>query len=401
MYKYIGTRKGEVHEGVIAGTDELEVKRKLQQQGILPVSILPCRNKEKSSFSFTFSQQNGKLNQTDIAFVTKQLALLVGGGKSLDGALRSLRKQAKKPAVQEFTLRLENRIKEGASLSEALKAEPLFSSMYVNIVKAGEESGALPEMLMNIVESQQAAHELRQFVISSAIYPLFLAVAGFGIIMALLFGIMPRFETLFAGLSQDLPLNIMVLMAISTFLTSHPLVSLFLCVGPFAAGYFLFRKPAVKRYLADLTLRLPVISSLVRNLETTRIFHTLEVLVKNGVHLVTALKIASGVVAHRQYRDLLIQAAAALKEGQAVAPKLQGGLIDDLAVDLLAMGEESGQIGRVCGQIASHFEGELRSSVKNLIAVIEPAFILVMAAGVGTIVLSMLSVILSMNDIMQ
>ena len=400
MYKYIGTKKGELFEGVIAGVDEFEVKEKLQQQGILPVSILPCRTRGKRLFSFAFLNRKKKLSQTDIAFMTKQLALLVGGGQSLDGALRCLRKQAKKPAVQEFTLRLENKIKEGASLSEALAAEPLFSSMYVNIVKAGEESGALPEMLMNIVESQQAARELKQFVISSAIYPVFLVVAGFGILMALLFGIMPRFELLFAGLNQDLPLHIMILMGVSTFLTSHPLVALFLCVAPVVAGYLLFQNSGVKHYFSDLALRLPVVSTLVRNLETTRIFHTLEVLVNNGVHLVTALKIASGVVAHHQYRDLLLQATTALKEGQAVAPKLQGNLIDDLAVDLLAMGEESGQIGRVCGQIASHFEGELRHSVKNLIAIIEPAFILIMATGVGTIVLSMLSVILSMNDIM-
>lgn len=271
--------------------------------------------------------------------------------------------------------------------------------MYVNIVKAGEEGGALPEMLMNIAESQAEARELKQFIISSAIYPIFLAFAGLGIIMALLLGIMPRFETLFSDLGQELPLNIIILMAMSTFLTSHPFWSLLLFLTPFGAGYLGYQNPKLKRLVADTALHLPVSSTLIRNLETTRIFHTLEVLVNNGVHLVTALKIASGVVANRQYHDLLLQATRALKEGQSVAPKLQGDLIDDLAVDLLAMGEESGQIGKVCGQIAKHFEAELRNSVKNMIAIIEPAFILIMAFGVGTIVLSMLSVILSMNDI--
>lgn len=399
MFKYIGTRNDEVLEGIIQALNEDEVKRKLLQQGIRPVSILPYKSRQKHAFSLPDFIQNKKLNQTDISFVTKQLALLVDSGKSLDGALRTLHRQAKKPAVQAFILRLETKIKEGGSLSEALAEEPLFSSMYVNIVRAGEEGGALPEMLLKIAQSQDEARELKQFVISSAIYPIFLAVAGFGIIMALLLGIMPRFETLFAGLDQELPLNIIILMAISTFLTSHPFFSLLLLLLPPALGTYLYRSSKVKQMLADTALKLPVINSLIRNLETTRIFHTLEVLVNNGVHLVTALKISSGVVANHRYRDLLLQATTALKEGQAVAPKLQGELIDDLAVDLLAMGEESGQIGRVCGQIATHFEGELRNSVKNIIAVIEPAFILIMAAGVGTIVLSMLSVILSMNDI--
>lgn len=399
MFKYIGTKNGEVTEGIIQAYDEGEVKKKLQQQGIRPVSILPYKSKKQRSFSFADFNRNKKLNQNDISFVTKQLALLVDSGKSLDAALRTLRKQAKKPAVQAFTLRLENKIKEGGSLSEALAEEPLFSSMYVNIIKAGEEGGALPEMLLKIATSQAETRELKQFVISSSIYPIFLAFAGFGIIMALLLGIMPRFETLFEGLDQELPLNITILMGISTFLTGHPFISLLLFLIPIGGAALLYRSPKVKQFVADTALQLPVISGLIRNLETTRIFHTLEVLVNNGVHLVTALKISSGVVANHRYRDLLLQATTALKEGQAVAPKLQGELIDDLAVDLLAMGEESGQIGKVCGQIASHFEGELRNSVKNLIAIIEPAFILIMAAGVGTIVLSMLSVILSMNDI--
>ncbi len=399
MYKYIGTKNGEVCEGLVNEPNELSAKRKLQQQDIVPVSIIPYKTKKSYSFSFKKFNQNKKLTQTDISFITKQLALLVDSGKSLDGALRTLSKQAKKPAIQAFTQRLENRIKEGSSLSSALADEPLFSSMYVNIVKAGEEGGALPEMLLNIAESQAEARELKQFIINSTIYPLFLAFAGFCIILALLLGIMPRFETLFSDLGNELPLNITILMAMSTFLTNHPFVSLLLFVSPIIAGYFVLQNSKIKVLTTDISLRLPVVGTLIRNLETTRIFHTLEVLVNNGVHLVSALKIASGVVANHQYRDLLLQATTALEEGQAVAPKLQGALIDDLAVDLLAMGEESGQIGKVCGQIAKHFEAELRNSVKNLIAVIEPAFILIMAFGVGTIVLSMLSVILSMNDI--
>jgi len=138
----------------------------------------------------------------------------------------------------------------------------------------------------------------------------------------------------------------------------------------------------------------------VQDLETTRIFRTLEVLVKNGVHLATALRISSGIAVNHLYRNVLNKATEALKEGQRVSKRLKGEhLLPPLAVDLLAIGEESGRVGDVCGQIADHFDTELRTRVKRLISLVEPCFILGIAVVAGYIVVSMLSVILSINEI--
>ena len=143
-----------------------------------------------------------------------------------------------------------------------------------------------------------------------------------------------------------------------------------------------------------------MLSGFVRNLETTRIFRTIEVLVNNGVHLAAALKIGSGVAVNAEYRRLLNQATRALQEGRRIGQRLSAEkLFPELATELLSIGEESGRVGEMCGQIADHFEKELKERIKRLTAMVEPVFILLIAVVAGYVVISMLSVILSINDI--
>nr|MDA8160983.1 type II secretion system F family protein [Desulfobacteraceae bacterium] len=205
---------------------------------------------------------------------------------------------------------------------------------------------------------------------------------------------------LFQGMGKRLPMHVRLLMDGAGFISSHLLLVAMAIVAPVAGAVYYLRTEEGRLWLDAQAISLPLVSGFIRELETTRIFRTLEVLVKNGVHLATALKICSGVAANVEYQRLLQNATRALKEGQQIAPKLQGkGLFPDLAVDLLAIGEESGSVGEVCGQVADHYDQELRQRVKRIIALVEPLFILVIALGVGYVVVSMLSVIMSINDI--
>jgi general secretion pathway protein F len=212
--------------------------------------------------------------------------------------------------------------------------------------------------------------------------------------------ILPRFEVLFADLGHELPLHVRIMMDTAKAISSHPILTALVLIGPPAAAGYYLKTPEGRAWYDRTALRLPVLSGFVQALETTRIFRTIEVLVKNGVHFATALKIASGVAANQEYRRLLGRATEALKEGRQISQRLKGeGLLPDLATDLLAIGEESGRVGEVCGQIADHYEKELRVRVKRLIALIEPLFILGIALVAGYVVISMLSVILSINEI--
>lgn len=390
---------GSVKRGTVEEIDKASAARRLMTQGLRPVEIKPYRASKKVNLSLKAFRKN-KLTKTDIDFFTTQIALLLNAGLSLDAALRTMKQNSQKPAFQHFTGEIERKLKEGKSFSEALADYPMFTPMYISIVRAGEEGGILPAMLLRISEYQQTFHELRQFIISAAIYPAILLVVGIVAVGILVTTILPRFEVLFKGMGQRLPINVKILMDVAGFISNHLLLSAVALVVPVFAAISYFRTEQGRLFLDAKAITLPLISGFVRELETTRIFRTLEVLVKNGVHLATALKICSGVASNIEYQRLLQNATRALKEGQQIAPKLQGkGLFPDLAVDLLAIGEESGSVGQVCGQVADHYDKELRQRVKRIIALVEPIFILVIALGAGYVVVSMLTVIMSINDI--
>jgi len=389
-----------IKKGVIDDADRASVARRLMAQGLRPLEIKAHRETKRFAFSLESFRQN-KLTRADIEFFTTQIAMLLNAGLSLDASLRTIKQNSQKPAMKNFAWEIERKLKEGKSFSEALADHSMFSPMYVNIIRAGEEGGILPAMLLKISEYQKTFQELGQFIVSASIYPLILLVVGLIAIGILVTTILPRFKVLFQGMGQRLPANVEIMMSAAGFITDHLFISILLLVAPPIALVAYFRTEKGRRVFDEQAIRMWVIADFVRDLETTRIFRTLEVLVKNGVHLATSLKICSGVASNIEYQRLLNKATTALKEGQAIAPKLRGGheLFPALAIDLLAIGEESGSVGEVCGQIASHYEKELRERIKRIVALVEPVFILLIAIVAGYVVISMLSVILSINEI--
>jgi general secretion pathway protein F len=225
-------------------------------------------------------------------------------------------------------------------------------------------------------------------------------VIGIVALSILITTILPRFEILFEGMGRQLPFNVRIMMSVAKLVNDHIFLSFFVIIGPPIALFTYFKSKEGKLFYDRLAIKIPLLANFIRDLETTKIFRTLEVLVNNGVHLATALKISSGVASNLAYQELLQQATVALKEGQQIGQQLKtANLFPDLAVDLLSIGEDSGQVGLVCGQVADHYENELRVRIKRIIALIEPLFILLLAVVVGYVVISMLTVILSINEI--
>jgi general secretion pathway protein F len=400
LFSYIAQDAGKnIKRGTLDDASREAVAARLLKSGLRPMEIRRGFER-KSGFSLKIFRRE-RIKRQDIDFFTKQVSLLLGAGLSLDKALRTIKRHSHSSVFGDFVGDVERKLKEGKSFSEALAGYPkYFSPMYVNIVRAGEEGGILPAMLTRIAEYQATSQELKKFIVSAAIYPAFLLLVGLAAVIILVTAILPRFELLFEGMGQALPFHVQLMMSLARAISAHLVVFLIILVGiPLAVAHY-FRSEQGREAFDRLSIRLPLLSSFIRDLETTRIFRTLEVLVNNGVHLATALKISSGVAGNREFQRLLNQATTALKEGQRVGLKLKGaGLLPDLAGDLLAIGEDSGRVGLVCGQIADHYEDSLRMKTKRIIALIEPIFILLIALVAGYVVISMLSVILSINDI--
>lgn len=400
LFSYIAQDSAnQIKRGTIEEASREAAAARLMRSGLRPLEVR--RAMAGRSTLFLKPLQRDRVTRADIAFFTKQVSLLLGAGLSLDAALRTIKQHSHKVSFRDFVGDLERRLKEGKSFSEVLAEHPNhFSPMYVNIVRAGEEGGILSAMLERIAEYQASFDELKQFIISASIYPAFLLLVGLTAVIILVGAILPRFELLFAGMGQVLPFHVQLMIGAARLIGDHLLLVALVVVGLPLALFQYLRSEEGRVALDRMAIRLPLVSGFVRDLETTRIFRTLEVLVNNGVHLATAMRISSGVAGNREFQRLLQHATAALKEGQRVGGKLKGsGLLPDLAADLLSIGEESGRVGQVCGQIADHYEEGLRLKTKRLIAMIEPLFILVIALVAGYVVISMLSVILSINDI--
>jgi len=404
MAQYSYTAMGpnqSIQEGIIEDVDKETAAHRLMQKGLRPLEIRPYTAKKQSGISINLERfRRHKLTKDDLAFFTQQIGLLLNAGLSLDKALRVMKQNSQKQAFRDFNGEIERKLKEGKSFSQALSDYPMFSPMYINMVRAGEEGGILPAMLARVADYQKTFQELKQFVISASIYPLFLLVVGIVAMIILLVAILPRFELLFAGMDQQLPIHVKFLMATAKVVGDYLFVFLAAIIAAPVALISYLKTPKGGKKFDHLVMRLPGIGNFVRDLETTRIFRTLEVLVNNGVHLATALKISSGVAANQEFQAALQRATEALKEGKQVGQRLKAeGLLPELATDLLAIGEDSGRVGQVCGQVADHYENEVRVRIKRLIALIEPLFILFIALVAGFVVLSMLSVILNINDI--
>jgi general secretion pathway protein F len=402
LFSYIAQDSASnVKRGTLDGPDRKAIAARLMKSGLRPLEIRRAIE-SKSSFSFNISRfRRERITRQDIDFFTKQVSLLLGAGLSLDKAFRTIKQHSHKDAFGEFVGDIERKLKEGKSFSEALGEHPkFFSPMYVNIIRAGEEGGVLPAMLTRIADYQATFQELKQFIISASIYPAILLMVGLLVVVVLVTAILPRFEMLFEGMSQQLPAHVSIMIELSRLISDNMLISLMVLAAIPLGIYYYFKSEQGQELFDRMSLRLPIIAPFVKDLETTRIFRTLEVLVNNGVHLATALKICSGVAGNREFQRLLRQATTALKEGQRVGIKLKGAaILPDLAGDLLSVGEESGRVGAVCGQIADHYEEGLRTKTKRIIALVEPLFILLIAVVAGYVVFSMLSVILSINEI--
>ncbi|MCB2181677.1 MAG: type II secretion system F family protein [Desulfobulbaceae bacterium] len=403
LFKYTALDgKNVVTKGILEEPDKTAAAQKLMVQGLRPLELKPYSGESSKKFTLPgfMQRKRKKISRIEIDFFTKQIAMLLNAGLSLDGALRVMKNNSQEEIFREFCSSMERKLKEGKSFSEALADYPHFSPMYINIAKAGEEGGILPAMLDRISEYQSTFQELRQYIISASIYPLILLCVGVIAIVILITTILPRFEVLFQGMGQQLPGHVAIMMSVAGFISNNIIISLLLFFGPIAFVVWYMKTPEGKSLYHRQSLKTPLLSTFIRELETTRIFRTLEVLVNNGVHLATALRICSGIAVNEQFQSLLNKATEALKEGQRVSTKLKGeGLLPSLAVDLLSLGEESGRVGEVCGQIADHYDQELRNRIKKIISLIEPAFILGIALIAGYVVVSMLSVILSINDI--
>ena len=397
--------RGKNVSGIIDAESAVAARQKLRGSRIFPVSVQETRRSpdRKSVWNASLSRSFARVRPSEVALTTRQLSTLAGAGFPLVTALDTLIPQTKSPAFKRVMAQIKDAVVEGSTFAAALAPYPgVFSPVYVNMVRAGESSGTLEivlDRLADIAEKQQA---LSNRIKTALAYPCLMAVIGVLVLFFLLAFIVPSIASIFDDMGQALPTPTRLLISVSDFLKTAWWMVLGLAAAILAAAGRYRKTPRGRRLWDRWVLRAPGIGSLVRRLAAARFARTLASLLANGVTLMAALEIVENIVGNVHLSEAIAHAGEDVGQGQALGPSLgESGLFPVLAIQMIQVGEQSGDLESMLEKVADVFENEVESTILSLTSLLEPVMILIMAVIVGFIVLSICLPIFEMNELVR
>ena len=389
---------GEPLDGQMEAVNADEVIVRLQDQGYLPVEARRA-DEGGSGFSLFALGSKRELSAEQILQFTQQLATLLGAGQPLDRALGILLELPETGEAKKVLERVRESVRGGAPLSVALEQQHgLFSRLYVNLVRAGESGGGLDDALRRLADYLERSRELRSRVINALIYPAILMTLVLLSVVFLLLVVVPQFQELFASLDAELAWYTTAVLWLSEILRSGWL--LLLIAAGLLAWWLNTRMgdPAWRLRMDRRLLESRYTGSLIARLDTARLARTVGTLVGNGVPLLTALNLGGNVLSNRVLANALETASAEVKSGSGLGYALgRQKVFPRLAVQMIQVGEESGELDSLLLKVADTFDIETRNALDRLLALLVPALTLLMTAIVGAIILSVLLPIYDMT----
>ncbi len=335
----------------------------------------------------------------DLAVATRQLATLIGAGITLVESLTALVEQVEQPRLKKILGLVKQKVNEGSSLADALAEHPKsFSNLYINMIRAGESSGALDVVLVRLADFTESQAQLRNKLIGAMLYPAIMIFVGIAIVGILFVVVIPKVTKIFDDMRVTLPWTTRLLIAVSGFARDYWYLIL---VGVPAALFGLSRwlKTPKGRVWWDRTqLKAPVFGDLIRMLAISRFSKTLATLLKSGVPLLTAMDIVKNIVHNSLLSSVIENARDAIREGESIAaPLKRSGQFPPLVYHMIAIGEKSGQLEEMLQNVSRSYDSQVEMRITALTSLLEPVMIVTMGVGVAFIVFSILMPIMQLN----
>ncbi len=406
VYEYTALDpKGKTITGIIDAESSPAARQKLRTSRIYPVQIRETDKAatKKESRSLTGGRLMGRIKPGEVAMMTRQLATLLNAGFALVPALDTLIPQTKSPAFKRCLAHIKDAIVEGNGFATALERYPsVFSAVYINMVAAGESSGTLEivlDRLADITEKQQA---LKTRIRSALAYPVLMTGIGVLVLFLLMTFIVPSISAIFTDMNQVLPAPTRFLIASSALFQAYWWVLLVILIG-LGFAFNTFKKTRKGRRVVDrAVLSLPGFGVLARKLAVARFSRTLGSLLENGVTVLSALEIVKNIVGNVLLAEAVERASREVGKGQGLARSLsEGDIFPSLSIQMIQVGEQSGELERMLNKIADVFENEVEQTVLGMTSLLEPIMILLMGVVVGFIVLSICLPIFEMNQLIR
>jgi len=395
-FRYVAKENtGKTVSGTLEYSDKAVLIDALRRKGLTIVSINETKKKTAA-----FSSRGVKLEE--IVIFSRQLATMVDSGIPLVQAMDILYDQIEKPHFKNIVATIRDDIEAGASFSDSLlKHSAVFSPLYINMVKAGESSGALDDILDRLASYLEKASALQRKVQSSLIYPAVVVTMAMLITLVMLLKVIPTFKGIFATLGGTLPLPTRILI-----LVSDTLRSMFLYVVAVlgVVGFALVRyvKTSQGKMMFDrLTLKLPILGTLLRKVAVAKFTRTLATLVKSGVPILVSLEIVAKTSGNAVIEKALENVRKSIKEGQNIAdPLAKSGVFPPMVVRMINVGEQTGELEKMLGKIADFYDDQVDAAVSGLTSLIEPLIIAFLGVMIGGIVIAMFLPVFKMTEIL-
>lgn len=398
VFSWEGTdRHGKKLKGEIRGPNLNLVKADLRRQGVTPIKV------RRRSNSTLFAPRKKKITTKDITVFSRQLSTMISSGIPLVQAMEIMGKGHENPAMQEVILTLKSDIEGGASLSQAMRKHPRqFDSLYCNLVRAGEQAGILENLMNKIATYKEKTETMKSKIRRALFYPVAVLAVAAIITYILLVFVVPQFETLYSGLGADLPVPTQIVISMSVFLQSYGWIVILMVVG----GIYMFIKAkrtseSLQTRYDALVLKLPVVGAIVRKATIARYARTLGTMFAAGVPLVEALESVSGATGNNVYRDAIVTMRGDVATGQQLQLAMQQSkLFPNMAVQMVAIGEESGSLDGMLSKIADFYEQEVDEAVEGMSSLMEPVIMVVLGTVIGSLVVAMYLPIFKMGQIL-
>lgn len=410
-------RSGEIVQGVLDVADRAAALAQLERLGLFPVNVQSTAAAEgrKMARAAGAAQESGawmppalravlkrrrKPKLQELATFTQQLANLLKSGMPLTVALNSMTHLETKGIPSDVSRQLRQDVIEGKSLSDAMSRQPhIFSDLFVNMVRAGEQSGALVDVLRRLGAHFERFAEVQSKFVSALIYPCVVAAVGIAVIVFFVTVMLPKFMTIFEGMNDKLPASTQMVMGLSDFVAKYWWMMILVVVAFWVVLNRYRATPAGRRTLDRWKLSVPVFGKVVRLNLFGQFCRTLGTLLTNGVPVLTALKISESIIPNVVLKEAIAKTREEVTDGKTIAqPLARSKVFPQLMIDLIRIGEDTGDVPGALDNLAGTYENELAIQLRVLTNLIEPAMIITMAVGVGFLLFSVVSAMFSITQ---
>jgi len=387
-------RRGKKIKGKSLAANEAAVRADLRRQG-----VVPSRIKKQSAGLF---KGKSKITPGDIAIFSRQLATMLSAGIPLVQAFEIVGNGHENQAMQKLILSVKGDVEGGSALAEALAKHPLyFDDLFVNLVEAGEQAGALETLLDKIATYKEKTEAIKKKIKKALTYPAAVLVVAFVVTIILLIFVIPAFEDLFQGFGADLPAFTRMVINLSVFIREQGWILALMAIAAVSAFfYFKKRSRAMRHFLDRMALKTPVIGPILQKAAIARYARTLSTMFSAGVPLVEALESVAGATGNIVYEVGVLQMKDEVSTGQRLQQAMENtDLFPNMVIQMIAVGEESGSLDEMSAKVADFYEEDVDNAVDNLSSLLEPMIMAILGVLVGGLVVAMYLPIFKMGQV--